>query len=85
MTLLTTDGVLRNACIIANGVESCLSATLEGRDKDELRIVVVEQYAKPYAMFECKRVGVEEGMRKGPQTIEKAKQGAYVADRKSVV
>jgi hypothetical protein len=30
-------------------------------------------------MFECKRVGVEEGMRKGPQTIEKAKQGAYVA------
>ena len=30
-------------------------------------------------MFECKRVGVEEGQRKGPQTIEKAKQGAYVA------
>jgi hypothetical protein len=30
-------------------------------------------------MFECKRVGVEEGMKKGPQTIEKAKQGAYVA------
>ncbi len=34
---------------------------------------------KPYAMFECKRVGVEDGMKKGPQTIEKAKQGAYVA------
>jgi hypothetical protein len=34
---------------------------------------------KPYAMVECKRVGVEEGVRKGPQTIEKAKQGAYVA------
>jgi len=30
-------------------------------------------------MFECKRVGVEEGNKKGPQTIEKAKQGAYVA------
>ena len=30
-------------------------------------------------MFECKRVGVEEGTLKGPQTIEKAKQGAYVA------
>ena len=30
-------------------------------------------------MFECKRVGVEEGTKKGPQTIEKAKQGAYVA------
>jgi len=34
---------------------------------------------KPYAIFECKRVGVEEGNQKGPQTIEKAKQGAYVA------
>ena len=30
-------------------------------------------------MLECKRVGVEEGIKKGPQTIEKAKQGAYVA------
>ena len=30
-------------------------------------------------MVECKRVGVEEGCNKGPQTIEKAKQGAYVA------
>ena len=36
-------------------------------------------HKKPYAMFECKRVGVEEGNKKGPQTIEKAKQGAYVA------
>ena len=35
--------------------------------------------SKPYAIFECKRVGVEEGIKKGPQTIEKAKQGAYVA------
>ena len=31
-----------------------------------------------FAMFECKRVG-KEGNAKGPQTIEKAKQGAYVA------
>ncbi|MDE6009806.1 MAG: hypothetical protein K2G90_11430, partial [Muribaculaceae bacterium] len=35
------------------------------------------------AMFECKRVGVEEGQKKGPQTIEKAKQGAYVALKSS--
>lgn len=34
---------------------------------------------QPFAMFECKRVGVESGMKKGPQTIEKAKQGSYVA------
>lgn len=30
-------------------------------------------------LSKCKRVGVEEGTKKGPQTIEKAKQGAYVA------
>ena len=44
-----------------------------------MAIEIVEQYRQPYAIFECKRVGVEEGMKKGPQTIEKAKQGAYVA------
>ena len=48
-------------------------------DHDGLQIMLVEQLSKPYPIFECKRVGVEEGMRKGPQTIEKAKQGAYVA------
>ena len=36
-------------------------------------------YREPFAMFECKRVGIEEGIKKGPQTIEKAKQGSYVA------
>jgi len=42
-----------------------------------LTISVLSQH--PFAIFECKRVGVEEGMKKGPQSIEKAKQGAYVA------
>lgn len=37
-----------------------------------------ELFTNAYAMFECKRVG-KEGDAKGPQTIEKAKQGAYVA------
>lgn len=53
-------------------------ATLK-QSHPSLRVVVVEQHASPFAMVECKRVGVEEGMKKGPQTIEKAKQGAYVA------
>ncbi len=39
---------------------------------------VSKRSCKPYAMVECKRVG-KEGDSKGPQTIEKAKQGAYVA------
>lgn len=37
----------------------------------------------PYAIVECKRVGKEEGQKKGPTTIEKAKQGAYVANHVS--
>jgi hypothetical protein len=79
MTLLTTSGILRNSCITAFGAQSRLVATLDRVEQDTLYACIVEQWAKPYAMFECKRVGVEEGMRKGPQTIEKAKQGAYVA------
>src|SRR5205814_3074565 len=77
--LLTVDQVLRNSCIIANGDNSHLIAFLDAKDLGQLRITVVEKYPKPYAMFECKRVGIEKGTKKGPQTIEKAKQGAYVA------
>jgi len=78
-TLLSKDDVLRNACTVATGVTSQLVATLMSHTKNNAEIVIVEQYLKPYAIFECKRVGIEEGARKGPQTIEKAKQGAYVA------
>jgi hypothetical protein len=79
MTLLTSSKILRNSCTIANGRQSHLVATLDTLNHGKLQIVILEQYSKPYAMFECKRVGVEEGTKKGPQTIEKAKQGAYVA------
>lgn len=79
MTLLTTGGILRNSCVTASGKQSRLVATLDHVTDGILHLTIVEQWGKPYAMFECKRVGVEEGMRKGPQTIEKAKQGAYVA------
>jgi hypothetical protein len=77
--LLTSGGVLRNSCVIANSVNSHLVATLDSIQDDKVKLEIIEQYRRPYAIFECKRVGVEEGMKKGPQTIEKAKQGAYVA------
>jgi hypothetical protein len=77
-TLLSSSGILRNSCIIANGKQSYLVATIDSVSH-WVRVVIVEQFSKPYAIFECKRVGVEEGTKKGPQTIEKAKQGAYVA------
>ena len=46
---------------------------------DEQFIKIYKLVNRPFAMFECKRVGVEAGNKKGPQTIEKAKQGAYVS------
>lgn len=77
--LLTRAGVYRNCCVLAvneNQVHMCL---IEKISKDQVVLKLVGQHKKPYAMFECKRVGIEEGNKKGPQTIEKAKQGAYVA------
>lgn len=76
---LLSNGVLRNACTIATSANSFLLCSVKSENKDTLELYVFEQSRKPYTMFECKRVGVEEGMTKGPQTIEKAKQGAYVA------
>lgn len=77
--LLSSAGILRNSCVIATAHTSFLVATLTASRDRTFEVALVEQYTRPYAMFECKRVGIEEGTRKGPQTIEKAKQGAYVA------
>lgn len=77
--LLSNDLVLRNSCTICELGGSFLNAYLDTLGKSKGRYSVVSLRRRPFAIFECKRVGVEEGMRKGPQTIEKAKQGAYVA------
>jgi hypothetical protein len=76
---LLNNGVLRNACTIATSKDSFLLCSIKTDEGDKFELHIYEQSRKPYSVFECKRVGVEEGMSKGPQTIEKAKQGAYVA------
>lgn len=76
---LLCNGILRNACTIANTESTYLLCSIRGNHKEYLELDIYEQSKKPYAVFECKRVGIEEGTKKGPQTIEKAKQGAYVA------
>lgn len=76
---LLSNNILRNACTIAASDNSFLLSSIKSDVGDKLELHIYEQNKKPYAIFECKRVGVEEGMTKGPQTIEKAKQGAYVA------
>src|ERR1043165_5776932 len=78
-TLLTTTHVMRNAAIIAEREGAFVTAHLVEMDAKGCAVALTELFDEPFAIFECKRVGVEEGMRKGPQTIEKAKQGAYVA------
>ena len=77
--LLLSKEMLRNACTIATAKNSFLLASVADIQRNGIKLNIYEQSRKAYAIFECKRVGVEEGMRKGPQTIEKAKQGAYVA------
>jgi len=77
--LLDTHNILRNACTIGESKDSFLLTSFKTAGQHEHELLVFEQMQKSYAIFECKRVGVEEGTKKGPQTIEKAKQGAYVA------
>lgn len=72
--------ILRNSCTIATDEEYSLVVLLDDiSNQSSAQITMVELLHKPFAIVECKRVGVEEGIKKGPQTIEKAKQGAYVA------
>ena len=76
--LMTSAKVRRNSCVLAEADRGPVVANIDDVGKS-IKITISELHASPFAMVECKRVGVEEGMKKGPQTIEKAKQGAYVA------
>jgi hypothetical protein len=73
--LMSTRGVVRNAAVIYNGPKDLILGTYKNPDLATL----THLDPVPYAIVECKRVGVEDGAKKGPTTIEKAKQGAYVA------
>lgn len=77
--LLSRDGVKRNATVLVEAEAGPVVANIDRLTDSHCSLTVCELTTDPFAIFECKRVGVEEGMRKGPQTIEKAKQGAYVA------
>jgi hypothetical protein len=77
--LLSMDGTVRNACTISETAEGISVVSVDKHAKSSYDVGLVFLHKHPFAIFECKRVGIEEGMKKGPQTIEKAKQGAYVA------
>ena len=75
---LISKGIIQNACVIGTTDDSIAIATPDSitADGTNMHSFILDKHA--YAMIECKRVG-KEGDAKGPQTIEKAKQGAYVA------
>ncbi len=77
--IVTRHGIKRNSTVLTETERGPIVAHVDAMGADFYDLTVCELRAAPHAIFECKRVGVEEGMRKGPQTIEKAKQGAYVA------
>jgi hypothetical protein len=74
--IIDRNKVIKNAFVLITKEKSFISIFVNS-SKNSYRICELKN--KPFAMFECKHVGVEEGMKKGPQTIEKAKQGSYVA------
>lgn len=74
--IVNKNHVLRNACTILDNKNTFINFYVNSTKK---LLQGFELINNPFAMFECKRVGVEEGNKKGPQTIEKAKQGSYVA------
>ncbi|MDE2748250.1 MAG: hypothetical protein OXI34_04750 [Chloroflexota bacterium] len=77
--IVTSRDIKRNATLLVDTQASLFVAHVDQLSESSCDLTIVELNSQPFAIFECKRVGVEEGMKKGPQTIEKAKQGAYVA------
>jgi len=77
--ILSSTNVMRNSAVVAEHAGGFTTAHIDAADANSCTVSLTDLLTAPFAIFECKRVGVEEGMRKGPQTIEKAKQGAYVA------
>jgi hypothetical protein len=77
--VLSSDGILRNACTFGESTTAFCIASIDEMSGRQCALTVSVLSQHPFAIVECKRVGVEEGMKKGPQSIEKAKQGAYVA------
>ena len=77
--LLTKGYVKRNSCVMWDDSTGVMVANLDSFQASSQGITLCLLEPDAFAIFECKRVGIEEGMSKGPQTIEKAKQGAYVA------
>ena len=72
---LLSKGLIRNSCHLSKGRDVRWIANYDSGGK----VTVSMQSPRPYMILECKRVGQDAQHGKGPQAIEKAKQGSYVA------
>lgn len=64
--ILSRSHILRNCCVIERSDDVTFVADLKEFNETLAKIFITKLYNTPYAMFECKRVGVEEGMKKRP-------------------
>ena len=75
-TLLSRNGIMKNGRLLnRDPSETRFVANVV----DQNTVCVSRQHKLPYMIFECKRVGCDAKHNPGPQAIEKAKQGSYVA------
>ena len=72
---LLSKSLIRNSCHLSKSRDVRWIANYESGGK----VTVTMQNPRPYMILECKRVGRDAQHGKGPQAIEKAKQGSYVA------
>tara|TARA_B100001540_G_C15792289_1_gene636035 strand:- start:737 stop:1867 length:1131 start_codon:yes stop_codon:yes gene_type:complete len=77
--VITKENHIKNSCLLYKTKEHFVIANLISISEKKAELDITKLIKNPYMIVECKRVGVEDGMSKGPQTIEKAKQGSYVA------
>jgi len=78
--VLSKAGVLRNACAFGESAEAfCIASVDEMKGRDcALTISVLSRH--PFAIFECKRVGVEQGMKKGRNPSKKPNRVLMLRD-----
>lgn len=73
--LLSRDSLLRNACIVGETATGFQVASLrsyhDAATPTVAQVELTDLYRHPFAIVECKRVGVEEGARKARSLLKK--------------
>ena len=69
--LITSDELLRNSCVLFETSTGPVVANVDAIDRRELTLTFSELSSTPFAIFECKRVGVEEGMERVRKRLKK--------------